>query len=175
MPVAPEIRISNAGDIDAIVSMYPLAFPDEDLVPVVSELLAEPEVALSLVATVGDQVVGHVIFTTCAVEGSDLRASLLAPLAVAPDFQRQGVGSAIVTAGLQHLTDSGVEVAFVLGDPAYYSRFGFVPDSTVQPPYPLPAEWYTAWQSQYLGDTRRSDAGKLAVPSQWLDPALWAP
>ena len=175
MPVAPEIRISNAGDIDAIVSMYPLAFPDEDLVPVVSELLAEPEVALSLVATVGDQVVGHVIFTTCAVEGSDLRASLLAPLAVAPDFQRQGVGSAIVNAGLQHLTDSGVEVAFVLGDPAYYSRFGFVPDSTVQPPYPLPAEWYTAWQSQYLGDTRRSDAGKLAVPSQWLDPALWAP
>ncbi|MDJ0792845.1 MAG: N-acetyltransferase [Woeseiaceae bacterium] len=175
MPVAPEIRISNARDIDAIVSMYPLAFPDEDLVPVVRQLLAEPELALSLVAIVDDQVVGHVIFTTCAVEGSDLRSSLLAPLAVAPGFQRQGIGSEIVKAGLQRLIDSGVEVAFVLGDPAYYSRFGFVPDSKVQPPYPLPAEWYTAWQSQYLGDASRSYAGKLAVPSQWLDPALWAP
>ena len=100
MPVAPEIRISSAGDIDPIVAMYPLAFPDEDLVPVVSELLAEPEVALSLVAIVGEQVVGNVIFTACAVEGSDLKASLLAPLAVAPAYQRQGVGSAIVNAGL---------------------------------------------------------------------------
>ena len=175
MPVAPEIRISNAGDIDAIVSMYPQAFPDEDLVPVVRKLLAEPEVALSLVAMVDDLVVGHVVFTTCAVEGSNLRASLLAPLAVAPAFRRQGIGSEIVRAGLQRLTDSGVGGVFVLGDPAYYSRFGFVPDSTVQPPYPLPAEWYTAWQSQYLGETTQPGAGKLAVPSQWLDPALWAP
>ena len=174
MPVAPEIRISSAGDIDPIVAMYPLAFPDEDLVPVVSELLAEPEIALSLVAIVDEQVVGHVIFTACAVEGSDLKASLLAPLAVAPAYQRQGVGSAIVNAGLRRLTDTGVEGVFVLGDPAYYSRFGFVPDTSVQPPYPLPAEWYSAWQSQYLGDASAPGAGKLAVPSQWLDPALWA-
>ncbi len=175
MPGAPEIRESNTGDIDAIVSMYPLAFPDEDLVPVVRELLAAPEIALSLVALIDDQVVGHVIFTTCAVEGNDLKASLLAPLAVAPEFQRQGIGSAIVNNGLKRLADSSVDGVFVLGDPAYYSRLGFSPDSQVQPPYPLPAEWYDAWQSQYLNDAAQSGAGKLAVPSQWLDPALWAP
>ncbi len=175
MTAAPEIRVSNSDDIDAIVSMYPLAFPDEDLVPVVRKLLADPEVAMSLVATVDDQIVGHVIFTTCAVEGSNLRASLLAPLAVTPDFQRQGIGSAIVNAGLQQLRDIGVGAVFVLGDPAYYSRLGFRPDSQVQPPYPLPAEWYSAWQSQYLGDATPTASGKLAVPSHWLDPALWAP
>lgn len=175
MPAAPEIRVSNSDDIDAIVSMYPLAFPDEDLVSIVCKLLADPEVAMSLVATVNDQVVGHVIFTDCAMEGSSLRTSLLAPLAVTPTFQRQGIGSAIVNAGMQKLRDIGVDAVFVLGDPAYYSRFGFVPDSQVQPPYPLPAEWYSAWQSQYLGDATTRASGKLAVPSQWLDPALWAP
>ena len=175
MSGTPEIRESNSGDIDAIVSMYPLAFPDEDLVPVVRDLLADPQVALSLVATIDDQIVGHVVFTTCAVEGSSLKTSLLAPLAVAPSHQRQGVGSAIVNAGLKRLTDSGVDGVFVLGDPAYYSRLGFVPDSAIQPPYPLPAEWYSAWQSQFLGDASPPGTGKLAVPSQWLDPALWAP
>ena len=175
MPLRPEIRQSNAGDIDAIVSMYPKAFPDEDLVPVVSELLAEPDIALSLVAVLDEQVVGHVVFTTCAVEGSDLKVSMLAPLAVAPDFQRQGIGNAIVNAGLLRLTEAGVDGVFVLGDPAYYSRFGFAPDVQVQPPYPLPPEWYSAWQSQYLGDTTRPAEGKLAVPKPWLDPALWAP
>ena len=175
MPVTPELRISSADDIESIVSMYPLAFPDEDLVPVVRDLLADSEVAMSLVATIDDEIVGHVIFTTCAVEGSSLKASLLAPLAVAPAYQRQGVGIAIVNAGLQRLSDTGVDIVFVLGDPAYYSRFGFVPDSRVQPPYPLPAEWYSAWQSQSLGDATQTAAGKLAVPAQWLDPALWAP
>ena len=175
MTTAPEIRGSDSGDTDAIVSMYALAFPDEDLVPIVRDLLADPDVAMSLVAIIDGQIVGHAIFTTCAVEGTNLDASLLGPLAVTPVFQRQGVGSAIVNAGLQRLGDIGVDAVFVLGDPAYYSRLGFVPDSQVQPPYPLPAEWYSAWQSLYLGDATPARTGKLAVPSQWLDPALWAP
>ena len=175
MPVVPEIRVSLSDDIESIVSMYPLAFPDEDLVPIVRDLLADPEVAMSLVATIDEEIVGHVIFTTCAVEGSDLKASLLAPLAVSPVCQRQGIGSAIVDAGLQRLSESGVEIVFVLGDPAYYSRLGFVQDTQVQPPYPLPAEWYSAWQSQNLGDRTQIGPGKIVVPSLWLDPELWAP
>ena len=175
MPTTPDIRVSTNEDIEAIVSIYPLAFPDEDLVPVLRDLLAEPDVALSLVATIDGRVVGNVIFTECAVEGDDVEASLLAPLAVAPGSQRQGIGSTLVNAGLQRLKDMGIDSVFVLGDPAYYSRFGFSPDSQVQPPYPLPAEWYGAWQSQCLGDVAQSPTGKLAVPAQWLDPALWAP
>ena len=175
MPMTPDIRDSNTNDIDAIASMYPLAFPDEDLVPLVRDLLRTPEIALSFVATVDDQIVGNVIFTTCGVEGSDIKASMLAPLAVTPAHQKQGVGTALVRAGLQRLRDQQCGIVLVLGDPAYYSRHGFETESRVQPPYPLPAEYYSAWQSQYLSDERISEAGKLALPAQWLDPALWAP
>lgn len=153
--------------------MYPLAFPEEDLVPLVRGLLADPGVVMSLVATIKGEIAGHVAFATCAVEGTNLAASLLGPLAVAPDYQRRGIGSALVHKGLEKLGD--VDVVFVLGDPAYYARLGFRQDSQVQPPYPLPAEWYVAWQSQYLGAATSAATGKLAVPSQWLDPALWAP
>ena len=175
MAATTEIRRSTPDDVGAIVALYPLAFPDEDLVPVVLDLLSDGDLVLSLVATRDDEIVGHVAFTTCAVDGSSCSASLLAPLAVAPHCQRQGVGTAFVEAGLQRLIDGGVDVAFVLGDPAYYSRLGFTPDNRVQPPYPLPAECYNAWQSQYLGDALPPSSGKLVVPSQWLDPALWAP
>ena len=175
MPTTAKYRTTTPDDTEAVASMYPLAFPDEDLVPVVRELLADPDIVTSLVATLDGEIVGHVAFTACAVEGSDLTASMLAPLAVRPDCQRQGIGSAIVNAGLQQLRAAGVDVVFVLGDPAYYSRFGFNQDTQVSPPYPLPAEWYTAWQSQYLGKVTSPCTGKLAVPSQWLDPALWAP
>ncbi len=169
------IRASSAGDIDAVVALYPLAFPEEDLVPVVRDLLADPEVAMSLVATIDDEIVGNVIFTSCAVEDSNLNAALLAPLAVSPARQRQGIGTAIVQAGLQLLDANGVDVVLVLGDPAYYGRLGFTQSTDIQPPYPLPAEWYSAWQSQFLGGTDVTHAGKLVVPIQWLDPALWAP
>ena len=64
---------------------------------------------------------------------------------------------------------------FVLGDPAYYGRFGFTPETHVEPPFPLPAEWGGAWQSQYLDGSRVPCPGKLDVPPQWLQPALWAP
>ncbi len=169
------IRRSSADDIDAIIALYPLAFPEEDLVPVVRDLLASPEVAMSFIASIDDQIEASVIFTTCAVEGTSTRAALLAPLAVSPARQRQGLGTAIVKTGLRELEANGVEVVLVLGDPAYYGRLGFAQETGIQPPYPLPAEWYSAWQSQNLAQFEDSYTGKLVVPAQWLDPALWAP
>ncbi|MDJ0711877.1 MAG: N-acetyltransferase [Woeseiaceae bacterium] len=175
MPGTLEIRDSNPTDTDAIASLYPLAFPDEDLVPLVRSLLSAPEITISLVATNGRDLLGHVMFTTCGIVGSNVRASMLAPLAVAPAQQRRGIGTALVREGLQRLRDNGTDIVFVLGDPAYYSRHGFNTEARVQPPYPLPAEWYGAWQSQCLGDANVTEPGRLAVPAQWLDPALWAP
>ena len=92
------IRESGRDDTDALLALYPQAFPDEDLVPVVAELLDDPEITLALVATSNERIVGNVIFTTCGLEGSEARVALLAPLAVAPDCQRQGIGSALVRA-----------------------------------------------------------------------------
>ncbi len=170
-----EIRESVQADIAAIGSLYPDAFPDEDLLPLVRDLLHDAAVAVSLVGAVNSQIVGHGVFTKCGVVGSDVESALLGPLAVAPAWQRRGVGSAIVRAGLQRLKDAGVALVCVLGDPAYYGRLGFVPETLVEPPYRLLTEWRGAWQSQYLVDVMVPYTGKLAVPPQWLRPALWAP
>lgn len=170
-----EIRESVQGDYAAIESLYPEAFPDEDLLPLVRELLQESAITMSLVGTTDSRLSGHAIFTRCGVAGSRVNAALLGPLAVAPACQRQGIGSAIVRAGLRRLEDAGVSLVCVLGDPAYYSRLGFTPEFRVEPPYPLPAEWRSAWQSKHLGDISAPCAGQLSVPPQWLRPALWAP
>ena len=170
-----QIRESRPDDSSAIESLYPEAFPDEDLLPVVQDLLNDTGVTLSLVGTIDAQIVGHVIFTRCGVAGSNVNASLLAPLAVSPAWQRQGIGSAIVHAGLRRLMDSNVSLVLVLGDPAYYGRLGFLPESAIEPPYPLPPEWDGAWQSQYLSHPEAPCVGKLSVPSPWRRPLLWAP
>ena len=170
-----ETRDSVPGDWGAIESLYPEAFPDEDLLPLVRDLLPDTAVAMSLVGTIDAQIVGHAIFTRCSIVGDSINAALLGPLLVAPARHRQGIGSAIVQAGFRQLEKTGVGRVFVLGDPAYYGRFGFLPDSLVEPPYPLPPEWDGAWQSLSLGETTMPCAGKLAVPQQWLQPSLWAP
>ena len=170
-----EIRESVEGNLAAIESLYPAAFPDENLLPLVRDLLLDVAVTTSLVGEINSQIAGHAIFTQCGVVGSNIRAALLGPLSVAPAWQRQGIGSAIVRAGLRRLESMDVSILFVLGDPAYYERLGFVPESLVEPPYRLPAQWEGAWQSQTLGKLTVPCAGKLSVPRQWLVPALWAP
>ncbi len=162
-------------DFAAIESICRAAFPDEDLMPVVEDLLREGQGVLSLVGEVDSRLVGHVIFTDCSVAGTSGKAALLGPLAVAPEWQRRGVGSAIVRAGFQRLRDAGVGRAFVLGDPAYYGRFGFLPESRVVPPYPLPDEWEGAWQSKALCDASTPPRGELSLPRPWLRPELWQP
>ena len=175
MPQELEIRESRRDDSAAIELLYPKAFPDEDLLPLVRDLLNDVVVAISLVGTIETRIVGHAIFTKCGVVGKSVNAALLGPLAVAPMWQRQGIGSAIVRAGLQRLEDADVNRVYVLGDPGYYGRLGFLPESLVEPPFSLPAEYDGAWQSQNLGETTTPCAGKLSVPPQWLQPTLWAP
>jgi putative acetyltransferase len=170
-----QIRESRPDDSAAIESLYPDAFPDEDLLPLVRDLLNDVVVAISLVGTIDARIAGHVIFTRCGVVGSNVDAALLGPLAVAPAWQRQGIGGAIVHAGLRWLEDTDVNLVLVLGDPAYYGRLGFLPESVVEPPFPLPPQWDGAWQSQYLGQPTTPCSGKLSVPTQWLQPGLWAP
>lgn len=170
-----DIRESTQGDIETIESLYPEAFPDEDLLPVVRALLEDSAIGLSLVATTNSNVVAHLYFTSCEVEGCDIKSALLAPLAVTPKWQRQGIGTLLVRDGLQRLQSTGVQLVCVLGDPAYYSRLGFESEALIMPPYALPPEWDGAWQSQYLGDIAKTCAGKLSVPPQWQHRELWAP
>ncbi|WP_421851862.1 GNAT family N-acetyltransferase [Oricola sp.] len=167
-----KIRDSQAGDIEALDRLYPDAFPEEDLVPLVHALLAGDQPVLSLVATSGGEVVGHVVFTRCAVPECGGRAALLGPLAVAPARQKAGIGSALIRAGHEKLAAEDVTQVLVLGDPAYYSRHGFAPERAVAPPYPLPDEWDGAWQSLALGGGPALE-GTLDVPASWRHPEYW--
>ena len=170
-----EIRESLPGDLASIETLYPDAFPDEDLLPLVRELLREDTIVLSLVGIVDRALVGHVAFTACSLAGRSDKVALLAPLAVASAWQRRGVGSALVHEGLLRLEDAGVIHVYVLGDPAYYERFGFAPEADIAPPYPLPKEWRGAWQSVGLRHAEQPLHGRLSVPQPWRQPALWAP
>jgi putative acetyltransferase len=172
---AIEIRQSRADDIPSIEKLYPAAFPEEDLLPLVRQLLTEDAGILSLVAEAGGLTVGHILFTLCGISGSEARAALLAPLAVAPEWQRKGIGSALIRDGLTRLERDGVAHVYVLGDPAYYGRSGFKPETGVAPPYPLPEEYRDAWQSLSLGSAPPPDQGKLKLPDVWMKPELWGP
>jgi putative acetyltransferase len=175
MSGTPEIRESTGADAALIESLYLQAFPEEDLVPLVHSLLRDEAIRLSLVTTIGKEVVGHVMFTHCRIDENDTKAALLGPLAVKPAHQRQGIGSAIVNEGLRRLKEAGVTMVLVLGDPAYYGRLGFTADENVLPPYELPDDWAGAWQSQYLVASDSQVAGRLLVPVQWRQVALWSP
>jgi putative acetyltransferase len=99
---------------------------------------------ISLVAARDDRIVGHILFSTVRIEGAaaTLVASGLAPLAVLPEFQRQGIGSQLVRAGLAACRSAGHDVVVVLGHPEYYPRFGFVPADSkgVRCEYDVPRE-----------------------------------
>ena len=142
----------------------------------VRELLKEEPLFLSLVATVNGALVGHVVFTKCGLVGRQDKVALLGPLAVAPASQGQGIGSDLVRAGLRRLEKTGESSVLVLGDPAYYRRFGFGPEDDVLPPYPLPAAWQDAWQSLRLRNGNQPPLkGNLSVPQPWRQRALWEP
>lgn len=169
------IRGNTPADLTAIDSLYSAAFPDEDLLPLVRELLADSTNVLSLVAELDSELVGHVAFSMCTLAGTDAALALLAPLAVAPTAQRAGVGTALTNAGIELLRKDSAAAILVLGDPSYYSRFGFAPTTSVSPPFDLPAEYMGAWQLLELYPGASHLSGRLQVPTQWRQPALWAP
>jgi len=174
--VTSDIEIRNAAgarDLENLRQLYLDAFPDEDLSPLVSELLGGTAPVLSLVATFGGEAVGHVVFTNCTVEPGGNPIALLGPLCVTPEHQKGGIGSKLVRTGFDHLKATVAQV-MVLGDPQYYGRFGFKADRLVEPPCPIPAEWRDAWQSVQLDDRSATASGRLIVPDAWNDPALWS-
>ena len=116
------------GDVKEIAALLDLAFGGTEESSLVADLRTEDAVIAALVAVGnGGRVLGHVLFSELPIEtaAGSLRAAALAPLAVLPAHQRQGVGAALARAGLAVCRERGVAAVVVLGDPAYYPRFGF--------------------------------------------------
>lgn len=175
MTTGTEIRASRPADAAHIDGLYRDAFPDEELRPLVAALLTEPTGVVSLVAVRSGATVGHVVCTFCTVDGADCHAALLGPLAVAPSAQRQGIGAALVHTALADMAARGFARTLVLGDPDYYGRFGFLPERDISPPYPLAAEWRTAWQAVRHANGSTDCSGTLQVPAPWRHEAYWMP
>jgi len=119
-------------DILGIRKVNQAAFRGDYEADVVDRLRLNCVQILSLVAKKGDQVVGHILFSPVAIiqnEGWTIDGMGLGPLAVHPDHQGLGIGSALCRAGLQRMKGDGHPYVVVLGHPDYYPRFGFTPAS----------------------------------------------
>ena len=122
------IRPENAGDFEAIRDVLAACFPTEAEGRLVELLREAGHLPVSLVAEVDRGVVGHVAFSPVSAESVSPGVGL-APLAVLEAHRGRGIGSKLVEAGLQACLSEGYGWVVVLGDPEYYSRFGFRPAS----------------------------------------------
>lgn len=99
---------------------------------------------LSLVATCDKTIVGHIMFTKISIENKDLKTEslALAPLSVLPKYQRQGVGSKLISEGLSIAKNLGYKSVVVLGSEKYYPKFGFkeAKEFGINPPFDVPSK-----------------------------------
>jgi putative acetyltransferase len=121
------IRDERAGDIAAIRRVIERAFGQPDEANLVEALRRGDALTVSMVAEAAGEIVGHVAFSPVTIRGSDTMSEGLglAPLAVIPEQQRRGIGAALVRAGLEACRVRGHRVVVLVGEPAYYQRFGF--------------------------------------------------
>lgn len=125
-----QIRSCDPGDHAGVDALLKAAFPAPDEARLVVTLRAADADTLELVAEDHGRIAGEVMFspvTAIAANGSQSYGIGLGPVAVLPEQQRRGIGSALIEAGLDYLRTLGVPWCVVLGDPGYYARFGFVP------------------------------------------------
>ena len=126
-----DVRHERRGDEAAVRLVNDLAFAQFDESRIVDAVRAAAKVAVSLVATHRQDIVGHILFTPVTLDDPGRRVSIvgLGPIAVAPQHQRSGVGTLLIRAGLAECASRGAVAVVVVGHPSYYPRFGFQPAS----------------------------------------------
>jgi putative acetyltransferase len=117
-----QVRREQPDDHAAIHALHAASFPTQAEANLVDRLRDAGDVAISLVAEDAGEIVGHVLFSPMS---APFRALGLGPLAVAEASRRQGIAARLIEAGLAEARNTGWDAVFVLGDPAYYRRFGF--------------------------------------------------
>lgn len=172
------VRPMRTDELPAVLDLVARAFVEEPaVVGLVADLVAEPSFIsdYSLVAEKDGALLGHVLFTRARIEQrADGGLLCLAPLAVDPAHQRTGVGTLLVTTALDRLRSQGERAVFVLGDPAYYGRFGFVAAEPlgIMPPHPV--EYEGAWQALELRrGTLEGARGTVRFAEPLEDPKYW--
>lgn len=117
-----EIGAEHRDSIHGVVSA---AFGRPDEADLVRQLRDDGDVVLELAAFEGDTVLGHILFSPLTVQPATVSIAALAPVSVLPARQNQGIGSALIREGLARCAAIRFDACAVLGEPKYYSRFGF--------------------------------------------------
>lgn len=133
-----------------------------------------PEI-FALVAEIDGTVAGHIAFSPVTVnQDKKWKGYILAPLGVKPEYQERRIGSTLIESGMERLSEEGVNVLFVYGDPKYYGKFGFKADtaSRYSPPYDL--QYPFGWQAIVLSEPDSSESiVKISCVASLRDPELW--
>jgi putative acetyltransferase len=141
------IRAEQPGDGEAVRAVNLAAFETQAEADLVDALRGQAQPLVSLVAERGGAAVGHILFAPVTLDGRpDLRIMGLAPMAVIPERQGEGIGSALVRAGLEICARMGFGAVVVLGHPTYYPRFGFAPSTRfgIRSEYDVPEDVFMA-------------------------------
>ena len=174
------IRFARHTDISAIQKVIEAAFSDEEN-KVISELaiglfkeMTSPSIK-SLVAKANESVIGYVSYSPIFLKSdTSISGYILAPLAVSPEHQKQGVGSTLIKSGIDMLIKERADVLLVYGDPDYYGRFGFAEKigRLFAPPYPL--EYPFGWLWMMLnGGALPNTAIRFVCVASLSKPDLW--
>lgn len=140
------IRQEQEQDCDAVKQVTADAFAlmehsNQTELAIIAALRDAGALTISLVATDGDEIIGHVAFSPVTIDGEDHRWFGLGPVSVRPDLQGRGIGSALIRQGLNELRAQGAAGCVLLGNPGYYRRFGFENDPDLR--YPgAPPEYF---------------------------------
>ena len=137
------IRAETKDDFAAVQSINLSAFPEDGESRLVNRLRKNAQPIISLVAEVDGKLVGHILFSPVTLDSkSSLQLMGLAPMAVLPAYQRQGIGSALVEAGLEKCRLAQFGAVVVLGHPDYYPKFGYTASSNfaIKSEYDVPEE-----------------------------------
>lgn len=174
------VRAATNRDRQAIQAVHVEAFPEGEgatVAKLAADLLEEdttPE-TLSLVAGRDGVIVGHAAFSPVFIaDNEEFKGYILSPLAVKASSQKGGIGRALIEDGLRRLSENGVEVVFVYGDPEYYGRFGFSAEaaSVYNAPYPL--QYPFGWQAVLLDEPKPAESPVTIICVDSLsDPGLW--
>jgi putative acetyltransferase len=141
-PLRMTIREETELDSPEIAALTRAAFGGEYEVELIEKLRSDHQMVVSIVVAQECSVIGHILFSELAVEvdGRKVKTAALAPMAVRPEHQNQGIGSKLVATGLQRLRDRGYEAVIVLGHPDFYRRFGFSSSLTASLTAPFDGE-----------------------------------
>jgi len=174
------IRETAEADLNDVLCVEREAFKSSKEADLTRDLLVDPsaEPRLSLLAFVEGQPAGHILFTRGQLVNAEgkVSVSFLAPLAVVPRFQRQGVGGALIRKGLELLAQSGVDLVFVVGHPDYYPRHGFTQAFKLgfETSFPFPEKDADAWMVQALRpNVIGSVSGRVVCCDALNKPEFW--